>query len=61
MEEKTNWWNWLAIASFVLALVWWFLCLIIIWLPLWILCLILELLLYVKNKLNGLQFFELSF
>ena len=44
MEEKKNWWNWLAIASFVLALVWGFLCIIIIWLPLWIICLILALL-----------------
>ena len=57
MEENKNWWNWLAIASFVLALVWSFLCLIwcltsitiigiFLWifcLPLWILCLILAL------------------
>ena len=41
MEEKTTWWNWLAIASFVLALVWGFLCITVIWLPLWLLCLIL--------------------
>ena len=38
MEEKTTWWNWLAIASFVLALVWGFFCITLIWLPLWILC-----------------------
>ena len=38
MEEKKNWWNWLAIASFVLALVWGFFCITLIWLPLWILC-----------------------
>ena len=43
MEEKTNWWNWLAIASFVLALVWWFLCLTIIGGILWIICWILAL------------------
>ena len=43
MEEKTNWGNWLAIASFVLALVWGLLCLILIWLPLWVICLILAL------------------
>ena len=41
MEEKKTWWNWLAIASFVLALIWGFLCISLIWLPLWILCLIL--------------------
>lgn len=41
MEEKQTWWNWLAIASFVLALVWALLCLTIIWLPLWAICLIL--------------------
>ena len=38
MEEKTTWWNWLAIASFVLALVWGFFCITLIWLPLGILC-----------------------
>ena len=43
MEEKTNWWNWLAIASFVLALVWWFLCLTIIGGILWIICWLLAL------------------
>lgn len=43
MEEKTNWWNWLAIASFVLALVWGFLCLTIIGGILWIICWILAL------------------
>jgi len=43
MEEKTNWWNWLAIASFVLALVWGLLCISVLLLPLWVLCLILAL------------------
>lgn len=43
MEERKNWWNWLAIASFVLALVWGLLCIILVWLPLWVLCLILAL------------------
>ena len=43
MEEKTNWWNWLAIASFVLALVWGLLCITLLLLPLWVLCLILAL------------------
>ena len=41
MEEKTTWWNWLAIASFVLALVWGFFCMTLILLPFGILCRIL--------------------
>jgi len=45
MEEKKTWWNWLAIASFVLALVWGLLCIILIWLPLWVVCLVLALIL----------------
>lgn len=43
MEEKKTWWNWLAIASFVLALVWGPMCITVFLLPLWILCLILAL------------------
>lgn len=43
MEEKKTWWNWLAIASFVLALVWGFFCITLLLSPLWILCLILSL------------------
>lgn len=41
--EETKKSNWLAIASFVLALVWGFLCITLIWLPLGILCWILAL------------------
>lgn len=43
MEEKKTWWNWLAIASFVLALVWGLMCITVLLLPLWILCLVLAL------------------
>jgi len=43
MEEKKTWWNWLAIASFVLALVWGLMCITVFLLPLWILCLVLAL------------------
>lgn len=43
MEEKKTWGNWLAIASFILALVWGFFCITLFLLPLWVLCLILAL------------------
>ena len=43
MEEKKTWGNWLAIASFVLALVGGFLCLTIIGGVLWIICFVLSL------------------
>ena len=42
-ENENQQSNWLAIASFVLGLIWSLLCLIIIGLPLWIICLILAL------------------
>lgn len=44
MEEKTTKKNWLAIASFVLALIWGPLCITGIWLPLWLLSLFLAIL-----------------
>ena len=43
MVDNQNQWNWLAIASFVLALVWVFFCMTIIWLPLWVICILLAL------------------
>ena len=43
MEEKKTWWNWLAIASFVLALVWGLMCITVFLLHLWIICLVLSL------------------
>lgn len=41
MEEKATNKNWLAIASFVLAILWTLFCLSIVCLPLWVICLIL--------------------